>query len=321
MKAIMAVGMLWCALASFTNAQPSEYRVSEKFVNKSSTYSVVLSKGGVKLSEQHYGSKTAGKLNLESLDRLVDELSEDSTDKAVLKLEVYADGKLVDLVNYGSLAKPFDFKLVPISSGVVSKSGDYCNWTCESERHLCLVDVCSGGDCERYCQEQFENCTSRCTSGDDDGDGIGNLVDNCGSVSNPDQADCDGDGAGNVCDGLNGIYQQAEVRTCNIDKDSGWTGERLEHFVQPRLVDVSACGNTQSIYGARWNADEHSCWNINIGGYCQANPQSAACQATGGGSYMSDDTRCCIVKLSNSILFFGDDPGYWCDRVNVNNCQ
>ena len=35
---------------------------------------------------------------------------------------------------------------------------------------------------------------------DDDGDGIGEVCDNCPGVANSDQADSDGDGAGDICD-------------------------------------------------------------------------------------------------------------------------
>lgn len=39
-----------------------------------------------------------------------------------------------------------------------------------------------------------------CEFADSDGDGIGDLVDNCVDTPNPDQADADGDGVGDVCD-------------------------------------------------------------------------------------------------------------------------
>ena len=38
-------------------------------------------------------------------------------------------------------------------------------------------------------------------TGDADGDGIGNLLDNCVTKANPTQCDSDGDGFGNHCDG------------------------------------------------------------------------------------------------------------------------
>lgn len=50
--------------------------------------------------------------------------------------------------------------------------------------------------------------------GDDDGDGVGDLMDNCTQVSNPGQEDTDGDGFGNACDGdfdNNGIVNFADL--------------------------------------------------------------------------------------------------------------
>ena len=55
-------------------------------------------------------------------------------------------------------------------------------WTCMLEPSVCCAD--DPADC----------------FGDDDGDGVVNVVDNCRDVANPDQADGDGDGAGDACD-------------------------------------------------------------------------------------------------------------------------
>jgi hypothetical protein len=50
-------------------------------------------------------------------------------------------------------------------------------------------------------------------SGDDDGDQIINLLDNCPTVANPDQSDSDGDGIGNACDNCPNTHNpdQADV--------------------------------------------------------------------------------------------------------------
>lgn len=312
--------ILCFVLACFSTSHAGSYVLSEKYVGKSTQYRAVLAKGGVKLMERKFGPEVKGRLDLSSFDELIDGLSEASIDSAALKVEVYADNNLVDLVNYGSLAKPFDFKSKASAVTSLAKSADYCSSTCADFMWANFGEECGSGQNTLFCQRRLQRCLQDCANGDLDGDGVGNLADNCTEISNANQIDCDGDGAGNACDALNGVFQQAETRTCNIDKDGSILGERLEHYVEPRLVDVSACGSADT-YGARWNAAEHSCWDINIGVYCQGNPNSAACQGTGGGGYISDDARCCHVKMTDSILYFGDDPNYWCGNVNVNNCH
>ena len=51
---------------------------------------------------------------------------------------------------------------------------------------------------------------------DEDGDGVGDLVDNCPSVPNPGQADRDGDGEGDVCDPF-ADDPNNELAQCSLD--------------------------------------------------------------------------------------------------------
>jgi cysteine-rich repeat protein len=67
---------------------------------------------------------------------------------------------------------------------------DGCDATCQVETGwTCMLEpsVC--------CSTDPDDCF-----GDDDGDGVVNVADNCRDVENPDQADGDGDGAGDACD-------------------------------------------------------------------------------------------------------------------------
>ncbi|WP_395377747.1 hypothetical protein [Marinicella sp. W31] len=129
---------------------------------------------------------------------------------------------------------------------------------------------------------------------DCDRDGILDHVDNCEVRFNPDQADCDSDGQGNVCDNQNANYQRSGgEKTCFIDKDRHLFDFDLEHFVKQRWVDVSSCGAPDR-YTDRI-ATQRSCSN-------------------------GTSTRhCCRTKLWHSIQSFGDDPNFWCDRVNTHN--
>jgi len=56
--------------------------------------------------------------------------------------------------------------------------------------------------------------SANCLNTDDDGDGIGDAIDNCPLVANPDQADTDGDGVGDPCD----------TELCNGMDDNGISG-------------------------------------------------------------------------------------------------
>jgi len=53
---------------------------------------------------------------------------------------------------------------------------------------------------DRWDEGEFDFQVSAIAGGDDDMDGIDNLVDNCPAVANEDQADLDGDNIGDVCD-------------------------------------------------------------------------------------------------------------------------
>jgi hypothetical protein len=52
---------------------------------------------------------------------------------------------------------------------------------------------------------------------DEDGDSIPDAVDNCRSVSNPDQTDADGDGAGNACEAAGSGNVDCDLVISSID--------------------------------------------------------------------------------------------------------
>ena len=131
---------------------------------------------------------------------------------------------------------------------------------------------------------------------DCDRDGVLDHVDNCEINYNPGQEDCDSDGQGNVCDNQNANFQRSGgEKTCTIDKDRHLFDYDLEHWVKQKWVDVSSCGAADR-YTKRV-ARERSC------------------------SHGTNSGVCCHVKLGSSILSFGDDPNFWCGRVdNYSTC-
>lgn len=71
-----------------------------------------------------------------------------------------------------------------------AEGDDGCDATCQLE---------SGWSC-RFEPSICCNTDPADCFGDDDGDGVVNVADNCRDDPNPDQADADGDGSGDVCD-------------------------------------------------------------------------------------------------------------------------
>ncbi len=192
-------------------------------------------------------------------------------DKSDFTVHVYVNDTLVDQYSMAQLAAV---------KGPVDNT--------DAEKRFCIPTP--DDDCD-----DFDPCDILQLP-DCDGDGVPTNVDNCPSDYNPNQADCDNDGRGNVCDGQNGIFQQqGGEKTCEIDKDRHTFDFDLEHYVEKRLVDVSACGSPDRYIKRR--ALKRSC-------------------STG-----TDTKFCCFSKLSNSILSFGDSPTYWCNRIDQRLCH
>lgn len=184
------------------------------------------------------------------------------------------------------------------SATVVQGVLDPCLTACRQENQVCTRECAlspDGSDCG--CAQQLAACQLGCPSGDSDGDGVLNGVDNCPSNANSNQADCDGDGLGNVCDALNANYQPVTSdHTCWTDKDShlGFLYFTFENHVQHKEHDVSSCHAPDRFVGRV--AASNRCFNIS-------------------------DFDCCF-GLRGSISSFGDNPLFWCDAANrdLNRC-
>ena len=290
MQLRMAIAALICTFLFTGPAHSTTYEVSKTFVGKTTQYSAVLSKGGVPLSESKAGPESGGKLDLSNFDLIVNELSEKSKDIAPLKVKVYADDKLIDIINYGSLEKPFDFSARPLKSSAVQKTADYCASQCSDYIWENFGEECGFGQNTPFCQRVLRRCTADCAAGDVDADGVGNLADNCTVVANPDQADCDGDGAGNVCDSLNGVYQAQSRNRCYVaDRsydvgigDFGYTRIKIKDFADETSVDVSACGSAPIVARVLNGLFEDRCYSYN--GSCESFIQTGCQQLITGSS-------------------------------------
>jgi len=61
-----------------------------------------------------------------------------------------------------------------------------------------------------------------CVTGDDDGDGVCNDVDNCPDIDNPEQSDRDGDGSGDLCDDIDA---ELDIRRARVRSGKPGKGE------------------------------------------------------------------------------------------------
>lgn len=187
-------------------------------------------------------------------------------DRADIAVNVYVNGALVDQLNTDQLLA---IEKQPVGLDASTK-----------------IQQCFGDDCDPFCDPE--------TNDDCDRDGVPNLVDNCPTVRNASQTDCDNDGRGNACDSQNGIFQPSGgERTCEIDKDRHIFNYDLEHYVEQRYVDITAC-HSPDRYVKR-KAIERT---------CTRHPLS-----------------CCHDKLGDSIRSFGDDAVYWCNRIDQRLCH
>lgn len=187
-------------------------------------------------------------------------------DRTDISVNVYINGALVDQLNTE--------QLITINKESIGINGST------------KIRPCFGGDCEPSCDPT--------TNDDCDFDGVPNLQDNCPVVRNPSQTDCDNDGRGNACDSQNGIFQASGgERTCEIDQDTHIFNFDLEHYVEQRFVDITAC-NSPDRYVKR-KAHERSCTRQPV--------------------------SCCHSKLGDSIRFFGDDEVFWCNNINQRLCH
>lgn len=146
-------------------------------------------------------------------------------------------------------------------------------------------------------------------SGDEDGDGVSDLTDNCPAVYNPDQADADGDHIGDVCDNCVNVANQDQ-----LDTDSDGLGDACDPCPTDPTNDVDhdgVCGgvdNCPSVY----NPDQANADGDAFGDACDTCPLDPQNDADGDGICGNVD-NCPTVANADQKDTDGDGKGDACD--------
>lgn len=151
-----------------------------------------------------------------------------------------------------------------------------------------------------------------CESGDFDGDGIDNTLDNCPTVSNPGQADSDGDGIGDACDNC--------VATANPDQrdvDGDGYGDLCDNcppYANPGQTDTDGdgrgddCDNCPSLS----NPDQADADGDLAGDVCDPCPLDPANDSDGDG-FCADVDNCPTIYNPGQEDVNGNGVGDLCE--------
>jgi hypothetical protein len=154
-----------------------------------------------------------------------------------------------------------------------------------------------------------------CQSGDLDGDGIANTLDNCPSVANPSQTDSDGDGIGDVCDNCPGMPNSNQR-----DDDGDGIGDVCDNCpaisnISQVDVDGDGRGDGCDNCSALPNVDQADQDGDLVGNACDNCPSASnAQQVDSDGDGIGDACdNCPLIANANQSNIDGDAFGDLCD--------
>ncbi len=173
--------------------------------------------------------------------------------------------------------------------------GDLCELDSDADGVPDACDVCTGND----------------TTGDTDGDGICDDIDNCVVVANSDQADCDGDGEGDLCESdsdADGVPDACDVCT-GSDTIGDTDGDGI-------CDDIDNCVVVA-------NSDQADCDGDGEGDLCEADDDSDgvpdACDVCTGDDTTGDTDGDGICDDIDNCLFTSNPDQADCDGDGQGN--
>ncbi|PJB30541.1 MAG: hypothetical protein CO109_14800, partial [Deltaproteobacteria bacterium CG_4_9_14_3_um_filter_65_9] len=154
-----------------------------------------------------------------------------------------ATGPILGEVGLPAMA-PYDATDLPLNWDITGLTGDTV------QVHVMVDEAQATADLNRGNNSRSMEVV---ISGDDDGDGVTNLVDNCDGVPNADQLDTDTDGVGNPCDNCGTVANADQLDTdgdlagnaCDPDDDNDGLTDDFETTAtgtDPLLADTDGNG-------------------------------------------------------------------------------
>jgi hypothetical protein len=240
-----------------------------------------------KIVSEYLEPLEANQINLSRFEKLADQLISNEPSFAGGTLEIVIKDTMIDSVPLTELDAQIVPKTIvkllpeiPVSQNnfavQTSTSSPSCEAYCGRERRECMAD-CAGTNCSASCGTRYENCLTYCNQGfgDEDGDGLGDSVDNCPVHFNPGQENCDLDNKGDVCDALDGTYVVQQAQRCFVEDRSrlvsvgwgnwsvGYLRVNVRDFWDHHLVDVSACHSPDLFRRVQYGLVQNECYEVN----------------------------------------------------------
>jgi len=182
--------------------------------------------------------------------------------------------------------------------------GDVCELDSDNDSVPDACDICIGND----------------ATGDTDGDGICDDVDNCVFIVNPDQADCDDDGEGDVCElDTDGDLVPDDCDVCrgkdsSGDLDGDGVCNDIDNCISLRNPDQADCDDDGEGDVCELDADGDSVPDV-----CDICIGNDATGDTDGDGVCDDTDNCVFTNNPNQIDCNNDGVGDSCENDTDND--